>query len=218
MKINRKRFFGTVRNNFGKLTQEKVNNYNFLLGKFETGLFKLPSQMGYMLATMKIETNDTFYPVVEGYWIKKNRLQVLYNYYANHNRGALRTIFPNVEKDSTGKIISFGLTYEGRGNVQCTHYDNYRKFGLEKTPDKALEPETAFMIMEKGMANGIFTGKTLQRYVNEGATDYYSARKVINGLDRASLIAGYAKQFRTGIELVSDEVAMQGYTEQDYIS
>jgi len=208
MKINRKKFFDNYRDNYGKLNQSKVNNLNFLLGKLETGRFKLDTQMAYVLATIKHETNDTFYPVVEGYWMKSNRVGKLYNYYANHNRGALATIFPNGVS---------GLTYEGRGYVQLTHNFNYSKFGILNEPDKALEPETAFRVMESGMANGSFTGKSLQQYVNESQTDYRNARKVINGLDRAQLIADYAKDIWAGISLVPDDFAMQGYSETDYI-
>jgi len=207
MRINRKKFFDNYRNNYGKLNQSLVDNLNFLLSKMETGVFKLPSQMAYMLATVKHETNDSFAPVVEGYWMKSNRVAKLYAYYKAHNRGALATIFPNGVLDPT---------YEGRGYVQCTHNFNYERFGLKDTPEKALEPETAYHIMEYGMANGLFTGKTLQKYVNERISDFYSARKVINGLDRASLIAGYANRLLNGIELVSDEVAMQGYNEETY--
>lgn len=207
MKLNRKKFFDNYRNNYGKLSQGLVNNLNFLLGKLETGTFKLPSQMAYMLATIKHETNESYSPVVEGYWMKSNRVAKLYAYYKAHNRGALATIFPNGVLDPT---------YEGRGYVQLTHNFNYDKFGLQDTPEKALEPETAFHIMEYGMANGLFTGKTLQRYVNESQMDFYSARKVINGLDRANLIAGYAKRILKGIELVADELAMEGFNQETY--
>ncbi len=207
MRINRKKFFDNYRTNYSKLTQPLVDNLNFLLSKLETGTFKLPSQMAYMLATVKHETADTFAPVVEGYWMKSNRVAKLYAYYKAHNRGAIATIFPNGVIDPT---------FEGRGYVQLTHNFNYDKFGLVDTPEKALEPETAFHIMEYGMANGLFTGKTLQRYVNETQSDFYSARKVINGLDRASLIAGYAKQLQKGIELVADDLAMSGFNQETY--
>jgi len=207
MRINRKKFFDNYRTNYGKLTQPLVDSLNFLLSKLETGVFKLPSQMAYMLATVKHETADTFAPVVEGYWMKSNRVAKLYAYYKAHNRGAIATIFPNGVIDPT---------FEGRGYVQLTHNFNYDKFSLVDTPGKALEPETAFHIMEYGMANGLFTGKTLQRYVNETQSDFYSARKVINGLDRASLIAGYAKQLQKGIELVADDLAMSGFNQETY--
>jgi ribosomal protein S15P/S13E len=220
MKINRKKFFDTYRSNFGKLTQPLVDNLNFWLSKLETGRFKLPRQMGYMLATGYLETAYSFAPVVEGYYLKLSdfaRLKTLYKYYSENNRSALRTIFPNVKKDGNGKIIDFGKTYEGRGDVQITHDFNYDKFGIKDTPEKALEPETAFMIMEKGMANGMFTGHKLQDHINENKNDTKNARRVINGLNEWKRIANYADIFTSAIELVSDEVAMEGYSEADYI-
>lgn len=208
MKINRKRFFDNFRKHNGKLTQPLVDNLNFLLTKLEAGLFKLPTQMAYILATVQHETANSFHPVAEGYYIKpeSKRINSLYSYYRKNNPGALRTIFPNGAD---------GLAYYGRGYVQITHDFNYSKFGIKDTPDKALEPETAFMIIEKGFANGTFTGLKLQSYVNESITDYRNARKCINGLDKASLIAGYARQFNEGIELVADDLAMQGYNSTD---
>lgn len=208
MKINRKAYFDNWRKHFGRLQQPLVNDLNFLLSKLETGLFKLPTQMAYILATAWHETAGTMRPVIEGYWIKTNRVQKLYNYYKQNNPGALRSIFP---------YGTSGLTYEGRGYVQLTHKWNYAKFGLIDNPDDAMQPETAFMIMEKGMANSLFTGKSLQDYVNETQTNFTSARKVINGMDRASLIAGYATKILQGIELVENDLAMQAYNETDYI-
>lgn len=209
-RINRKKFYDTYKAHFGRLKQEQVNAINFLLEKLEIGRFKLETQMAYILASVKHETADTFEPVVEGYWIKSNRELKLFNYYKQHNRGALATIFPN------GSLS--GKTYEGRGYIQLTHNFNYEKFGLLDCPSLALQPETAFMIMEKGLANGMFTGKSLQQYVNEEKTDYYNARKTINGLDRSSLIAGYAKTFENAIELVAEETAMQGYDVADVLA
>ena len=42
------------------------------------------------------------------------------------------------------------------------------------------------------MVEGWFTGKKLSDYFNE-KTDYINARKIVNGLDKADIIAGYAK-------------------------
>jgi len=44
-----------------------------------------------------------------------------------------------------------------------------------------------------GMRAGLFTGKKLADYINAQGCDYRNARKIINALDRADLIAGYAK-------------------------
>lgn len=190
--IDRKIFYTRYRQYFGKLNQSQVEGLNFLLTKLdESKVFNLASEYAYILATVKHETAETFRPVVEGYWMKSNRLQKLYNYYRLNNRGALNTIFPaGIE----------GHTYEGRGYVQLTHNFNYDRFGLLTSPDDALQPETAWHVLEKGMSEGMFTGKKLGDYVNESSTDYTRARKVINGMDRASLIAGYANNFYNCIE------------------
>jgi hypothetical protein len=45
------------------------------------------------------------------------------------------------------------------------------------------------------MHGGLFTGKKLSDYITASKTDYVNARKIINGTDKAALIAGYAKQF-----------------------
>ena len=45
------------------------------------------------------------------------------------------------------------------------------------------------------MTKGTFTGKKLDEYINHVITDYKNARRIINGMDDADLIAGYAEKF-----------------------
>jgi predicted chitinase len=208
MKINRKHFFDNYRSKYGKLSPAKVKALDFLISKLETCRFKLETQMAYILATIFHETNGTFEPVIEGYWLKSNRKNKLYNYYLANNHKALKSIFPNGVN---------GLTYEGRGFVQLTHDYNYEAFGLKDNPDSAMDPETAFMVIEKGLANGTF-GHKLQSHVNEVKTDYVNARRCVNGTDKAKLIAGYAEQFAKWLVLVNESLAMQGYNQEEYIS
>ncbi len=191
--INRKTFFQLYKSKFGNLNQSQVNGLEFLLTEFDKSiLFDTKAKISYALATIKRETADTFQPVKEGYWITNNRVQKLYNYYYNHNRHALDTIFPN------GLA---GFNYLGRGFVQITHNYNYKNIGdkigidLLNSPELALEPSTAFKIMEYGMFNGTFTGKKITNYINDSIIDYYNCRKVINGLDSAREIANYAQDF-----------------------
>jgi hypothetical protein len=198
--IDRKHFFDTYRANFGKLNAAKVNSIDFLLTKFdESFVFDSKAKIAYAFATIKRETAETYAPVMEGYWITTNRTTKLYNYYANHNPGALGTIFPN------GKT---GKNYLGRGFVQITHNFNYSKLGtalsipLLANPELALEAENAFKIMEYGMANGSFTGKKLSNYFTDNGYDFYNARKMINGLDAATEIANSAKIFFKAIKFV----------------
>src|SRR5690606_26856048 len=89
----------------------------------------------------------------------------------------------------------------GRGYVQLTHEENYRKAGqklgvdLVGNPSKALDPDIAVEILVLGMRDGWFTGKRLSDYITLSRSDYTGARRIVNGTDRADLIAGYAKTF-----------------------
>ena len=96
--------------------------------------------------------------------------------------------------------------YYGRGFVQLTWESNYRKMGdflgvaLVSSPDLALQPEYAAKIIVYGMMNGSFTGKKLSQYINSLKKDYYNARRVVNGTDRASLIKSYAQKLENALE------------------
>ena len=95
--------------------------------------------------------------------------------------------------------------YYGRGFVQLTWESNYKKMSeflgvdLVGNPDLALEPRYAADILVYGMMNGEFTRRALSRYINLVQTDYYNARRVVNGTDRADLIRDYAVLLQTQI-------------------
>ncbi len=131
--------------------------------------------VAYLLATVRHETGFTYAPVEE------------------IGRGAGRPY--GVPHPHTGQ------TYYGRGHVQITWLGNYRKFGdrlgidLVNRPQLALDPATSYQIASLGMTQGIFTGVGLPRFIHDGIADYLNARKIINGLDQAEVIAGYAQQF-----------------------
>jgi putative chitinase len=65
---------------------------------------------------------------------------------------------------------------------------------LVNHPELALDPKIAYRIMSDGMRHGSFTGKKLSDYIHGTTADYYGARRIINGTDRAELIAGYASK------------------------
>lgn len=175
-----------------------MTDYQFILSKVKNSSITDVRQQAYVLASIRHETAGTFKPVKEGYWIKNNRIEKLYEYYQKNNPKALKTIFPNGLS---------GINYLGRGLVQATHDYNYEKFGellgidLLGNPDLALEPETAWQITEQGMTKGLFTGFKLSDYFNDKITDFTHARKIINGLDHAVEIAGYAKDFLIKLSL-----------------
>ena len=94
----------------------------------------------------------------------------------------------------------------GRGLVQLTWKENYEKMtrdlkpffpqiDLIRNPDQALDPAIAVGILFYGMSRGSFTQTSLHTYIHDGVCDFVQARRIINGMDRASLIAGYANTF-----------------------
>ncbi len=91
--------------------------------------------------------------------------------------------------------------YYGRGYVQLTWYENYLALGkiikqdLLNHPELCLQPAIAADIMITGMVRGLFTGHKLPDYFNGKKEDALNARKIINGLDAAQLIAGYYNTF-----------------------
>lgn len=100
--------------------------------------------------------------------------------------------------------------YYGRGYVQLTWQDNYRKMGqkigtdlLGNNKDKALEPAIAAEVMYSGMRDGDFTGKKLSDYFSASVNDPVNARRIINGTDRAQTIAGYHEKFLAALNSAS---------------
>jgi predicted chitinase len=118
------------------------------------------------------------------------------------------TMQPIKEYGSTAYLKSKPYwPYYGRGLVQLTWKDNYAKYGLDKTPDKALEWESSLFVLFDGMTKGLFTGKKLDDYINDNKRDYINARRIINGTDRAKEIAQIADAYRTALIAAQDPVA-----------
>jgi putative chitinase len=104
-----------------------------------------------------------------------------------------------------------GIKFAGRGYVQLTGRTNYAKAGAElgmngqliDAPDLALRPDIAAKIMRLGMVEGWFTGKAFHHFLPDNCEASWgqlvNARRIINGQDRAELIAGYAQKFQTAL-------------------
>ncbi len=182
MNINRETFFFGYRASFDSLDQSQVDGLNFLLGKLEQDTFSL-KQCAYILATIDHETDHTFQPIKE----KRGR-----------------------ELTSDQKRY-WPSGYYGRGFVQITWKKNYAKFGIADTPEKALEPETAYMIASRGMREGVFTGKKLSDFIN-GKADYFNARTIINGHDKAQEIADRARVYEAILSNSSETKAEEPKT------
>lgn len=86
----------------------------------------------------------------------------------------------------------------GEGLVQVTWEENHRKFGATK-PGQLLTWPIALKALFNGMNKGMFTGKKLSDYFNATVDDPRNARRIINGMDRADLLAGYHAKFLKAI-------------------
>lgn len=140
--------------------------------------------LSYFLATIRHECAGTWRPIEE------------------FGKGAGKAYgVPQWVADTDG--IPRQVAYYGRGYVQITWERNYLLLGsriglvdkLVIHPELALDPQIAYNIASVGMRQGLFTGVSLSRFIHDDICDYVSARKVINGLDQADKIAGYARLF-----------------------
>lgn len=104
-----------------------------------------------------------------------------------------------------------GQPQYGRGLVQLTWDDNYEwadaalELGgaLLKNFDLALEPDIATRILVKGMEEGAFTKKKLADYLPDARgtiLQFAQARRIINGTDKADMIANYALRFQEALD------------------
>lgn len=184
MKFDPARFYPSYRDAFGPLSQSLVDGLNSLLSAFEAqSLVADIRQIAYCFGTTKHETADTFQPI---------------------------------EEYGKGKGRPYGVptgpyrqTYYGRGFVQLTWQRNYSSatdrlhqlglldpsVSLESAPELAMRPDIAANILIVGMSEGWFTGKKLSDYINDHSCDFFNARRIINGIDQAQRIAGYAQAF-----------------------
>jgi hypothetical protein len=179
--MDRDAFYDIMKEEFGSLSQEQVDGTNYLLDEGEKRETPM-NQLAYILATSWHETAATMQPIEE------------YGKGEGHEYGE-----PCPDYNDQ-------VAY-GRGYVQLTWQENYERADREldlngsllDNFDLALDPIVASQIIFEGMGEGWFTGKKLTDYVNDQETDYVNARRVVNGVDKADLIAGYAESFEQAI-------------------
>lgn len=112
---------------------------------------------------------------------------------------------PEVARALGNTHVGDGARFCGRGYVQLTGRANYEKaaamLGVDFVgiPELAMEPGNAALILLLGMREGWFTGRTLSDYLARSKSDWEGARRIVNGLDKASTIASYAKAFHAAL-------------------
>lgn len=195
MPYDRKHFFDTVRKDLfrGNLRQAQVDGMNYLLEvwerHFEAGNPRDGTRwLSYCLATVFHETAETMEPIEE------------------YGKGAGK---------SYGKPVGpYNQCYYGRSYPQLTWETNYvngtkflkERYGIEcdlhKQPHLMLEHEIGALVLYDGMIYGWFTGVGLPKYFNGSAEDPVNARRIVNGTDQASKIAGYYWKYKAALKQV----------------
>jgi putative chitinase len=195
MPYDRKFYFDSVRTSLfhGNLTQAQVDGQEYLLGIWERHFEEANPRDGtnwlaYCLATFFHETAERMEPIEE------------------YGKGSGK---------SYGKPAGpYGQCYYGRGYVQLTWEDNYKKgqqflldrYGIDckiyPTASEALKHETSALVSYDGMIYGWFTGVGLPKYFNSTTEDPKNARRIVNGTDQMDKIAGYYWKFKPALKQV----------------
>jgi len=198
--MNKTAFYNSIRPSLfkGKISVKQFEGIETIISAFQGNALNDMRWLAYMLATAFHETAYTMQPIEE--YGKGKALD--YGKKLDMGKGPGKRV-PYTEPDQL---------YYGRGYVQLTWRGNYANMGkvlglpLLDHPELCLTPVVASKVMIEGMTKGKskfgdFTGKALEDYFNATKTDWVNARKIINGLDKADVIAGYAQKFYSGIIL-----------------
>jgi len=187
--MNYKNFYESIRLSLfkGKISQSQFEGIEALLNECNTQDVTDKRQIAYILATAFHEVAGTMQPIAE-FGKGKNRT---YGHKVWHS----------------GKTYNdVDHIYYGRGHTQNTWRENYvmltkaakkqgRDWDFENNPDLLLQIEPSAWATVYAMKAGSYTGVSLSKYFKDNQTEWVKARKIINGLDKAELIAGYAKKF-----------------------
>ena len=179
-------FFNTIRDHLfdGHMTPPQVAGCESILDAWtDNAPASDPRFIAYSLATAFHETAKTMQPIAE--------------FGHGHGRAYGEPVGP------------YHQIYFGRGLVQLTWRRNYilattklrargvidDKTDLDANADLALRPDIAADVLVFGMIEGWFSGRKLGDYFVGTRSDWVDARKIINGMDRAALVASYGLVF-----------------------
>ncbi|CDN47055.1 chitinase [Neorhizobium galegae] len=202
MAHNRHAFFDLVRTKLfkGRLATGQVEGLTAILDGWQARVGQDEAQpLAYVLATAFHETAATMQPVRETLASSdRSAIARLEEAFAAGRLGSVKTPYWRLDAD--------GKSWLGRGLVQLTHRRNYEAMSavtgidLVADPGRAMEMPVSVAILIEGMRRGSFTGRKLGDYFGRGRTDWLGARKIINGNDRAELVARHAQVFTEALD------------------
>jgi hypothetical protein len=185
-------FFDSVRNTFGKLSQSKVSGINLILTASNDNQITSLAYIAYELATAWHETNGTMQPVREAYWLSDDWRKTHLRYYPWYGRGFVQLTWDYNYEKADREAAAAGLIKPG---------------DIMANPDLVMRQDIAAFVMARGMTEGWFTDKKLSDYLPHDdlgvRKEFIKARYIINGQDKAELIAGYALSFQTALHLAA---------------
>lgn len=184
--MNKESFYSNVKGILfnSKLLQLQVDGMEAIL---DVSAIVSTNELAYILATIYHETAKTMQPIEE------------------YGKGLNKTYGHKVKQSGKPYNDTENIFY-GRGFMQLTWYENYEKMGkvvgedLIKFPELCLSMPIATKICYAGMIGGLFTGEKLKDYINDMQVDFVNARRIINRLDCADLIASYANKFLAALK------------------
>lgn len=169
--MNRAAFYNCLRHKVN-LTTQNVFGMEKVLDYAEAHHTE-ETDLPYIIATAWWESSATMHPVVEAFWMSESWRKQHLRYYP----------------------------WYGRGLIQVTWEDNYKKMWKELGkegpvhPEAFLDWETAIPALFVGMEKGIYTGKALDDYIDdvdesdpEDLREMIAARRIVNVQDRAATI------------------------------
>lgn len=175
--VNKELFYQKIRIDLfpHTISDKQVDGMEAILNEWEARAFTDLRWLAYILATVYHETGKTMNPVKEYGGEKYLKSKKYYPYY-------------------------------GRDLVQTTWLENYKKVrdftGVDVVtiPDLITDLTVAAKVAIEFMNKGYYTGKKLADYFDADTEDWINARRIINGTDRANMIAGYGYRFHGALK------------------
>jgi len=190
--INRQTFYAAVKLNLFKTISEKQKQgMDAILDYWEANGYHDGRHLAYTFATIAWETDKTMQPIEE------------------YGKGKGKRYGKKI-KYSGEPYTTPDKIYYGRGHTQNTWFEIYDKltklakkqgkdWDFLNNPELLLQMEPSVWATFNAMEIGLYTGKKLSHYFNDNVTDPINARRVINSLDKAELIASYYHIFLDAI-------------------
>jgi hypothetical protein len=201
--MNKAAFYAHLRRRdsgvFGtSLSQKQVDGMEGILDAFAQVGDGRRSTLAYALATAYHETGRRMVPVREGFALTDEGARRAVNNLAA-KRGPKSAVAKYAQPQPP-----HGHVYYGRGHVQLTWLDNYRRSSadagvdLVKNPDAMLDPVISARVLILGLIDGRWNGHGhgVGHYLPH---DPVNARRTVNVLDKAQQIAGYYRAFSAAL-------------------